>query len=53
MYAQPGISPGKLDTQTPLGFLDIKRSPDIGLTTGPYNNQQNRENLLNCGLRPD
>ena len=51
VYVQPRICPGEWDTQTPMGFWDINGSPNLGQTTRPYNNQQQqKENLQNCGL---
>ena len=50
VYAQPSICPGKWDAQTPLGFRDTNRSSNLGQTTRPYNNQQKKENLQNCGF---
>ena len=49
VYAQPRICPGEWDAQTPLGWI-TNGSPNLGQTTRPYNNQQNRENLQDCGL---
>ena len=40
VYAQKRICPGEWDTQTPLGFWHTNRSPNLGQTTRPYNNQQ-------------
>ena len=45
VYAQPSICTGEWDTQTPLGFWQTNGSPNLSQTTGPYNNQQKRENL--------
>ena len=43
VYAQTRIYPGEWDTQTPLGFWDKNRSPNLGQTTRPCNNQQQKE----------
>ena len=50
VYTQPRICPGKSEAETPLGFWDTNRSPNIGPTTRTGNNQQEKENLPNCGL---
>ena len=44
VYVQTSICPGKWDAQTPLGFWNINRSPNLGQTTRPSNNQQEKEN---------
>ena len=36
-------SPVKLDPQTPLGFCHTNRSPNLGQSTRPYNNQQKKQ----------
>ena len=50
VYAQPRICLGEWDAQTPMIFCDTNESPNLGQTTRPYNNQQKRQNLHNCGL---
>ena len=50
VYAQVSICPVEWDTQTPLGFRDTNGSLNLGQTTRPYNNQQEKENLQNCAL---
>ena len=42
VYAQPSICPGEWDAQTPLGFWDLNRSPNLDPTTRPYNNHQKK-----------
>ena len=34
--------PGEWDAQTLLGFWDTKRSPNLGQTTRPYNDEQKK-----------
>ena len=43
VYAQSRICPGEWYTQTPLGFWDTNRSPNLGQTTRLYNNQQKKK----------
>ena len=50
VYAQPNISTKEWHTLIPLGFWHPNRSPNLSQTTRPYNNQQKKENLQNCGL---
>ena len=50
VYAQPNIYPREWDAQTLTGFWDLDGSPNVDQTTTPYNNQQGKENLPNCGL---
>ena len=50
VYAQPRISIGEWDAQIPLGFWDTNGSPNLSQTIEPYDNQQKRENLQNCGI---
>ena len=50
VYSQPRIYPEEWDAQTSLGFWDTNRSPNFSQTTRPYNNQQKKKNLNNCGL---
>ena len=50
VYAQPRICPEEWNAQTPLGFWDTNGSSNLGQTTRPSNNQQEKENLPNCGL---
>ena len=45
VYTQPRICIGEWDAQIPLGFLDTNGSPNLGQTTRPDNNQQEKENL--------
>ena len=49
VYAQPRMCPGEWDTQSPQEFWDRNGSPNFGQTIGPCNNQQEKENLQNCG----
>ena len=41
VYARPTIRLGEWDAQTPLGFWDTNGSPNLDLTTRPYNNNNN------------
>ena len=50
VYGQPRVHPKEWDAQTPLGFWDTNRPFTFGQTTKPSNNQQEKENLQNCGL---
>ena len=50
VYTPPRICSGKWDAQTPQGFWDKNWPPNLSQTTRPCNNQQKKENLLNCGL---
>ena len=50
VYTQHRICHGERDAQTPLGFWNTSRSPNLGQTTRPYYNQEKRGNLENCGL---
>ena len=50
VYAQPRICPGEWDAKSPRGFWDSNESTNLGQTTGSYDNQQKRENLLNRGI---
>ena len=34
VYAHPNIYPGEWNVQTPMGFWDTKRSPNLEQTTG-------------------
>ena len=43
VYAQPRILPRKWDAQTPLGFWDISRSPNLSLTTKPNNGPKKKK----------
>ena len=43
IYAQPRICPGEWDAQTPLGFWDTNRSPNLSQTARYYNNQQKKK----------
>ena len=43
VYAQSGISPGEWGAQSPLGFWDTNRSPNLGQTSKPYNNQPKKK----------
>ena len=45
VYAQPRIYAGDWDAQALLGFWDTNGSPNLGQTTTPSNNQQDKENL--------
>ena len=45
IYAQPRISPGEWDAQTPLGFWDTNGSPNLGLTTRFCDTQQKKEDF--------
>ena len=40
VYAQP--YPGEWHVETPLVFWDTNRSPNLGQTTRPYDNQQKK-----------
>ena len=42
-YAQPRICPGECDAQTPQGFWDTNGQPNLGQTTRPCNNHQQKE----------
>ena len=48
VYVQPRVCPGEWNAQTPLGFWDTNRSPNLGQTTRPSNNQHQEKNLPNC-----
>ena len=43
VYAQHRICPGEWDTQTPLGFWATDRLTNLGQTTRPNNNQQQKK----------
>ena len=43
IYAQTSICPREWDTQTPLGFWDTNRSPNLDQKTRPYDNQQKKK----------
>ena len=43
LYGQLRICPGEWDVQTPLGFGDTSGFPNLGQTTGSYNNQQQEQ----------
>ena len=43
VYAQLRIYHGEWDAQTPLEYWDTNGSPNLGQTTGPYNNQQQQQ----------
>ena len=53
VYAQPRICPGEWDAQTVLEFWDTNGSPNLDQTTRPYNNQQQKENLLDFAVPSD
>ena len=38
VYAQPRLTPGKSDAQTPIPFWNRTLSPNLGQKTRPYNN---------------
>ena len=42
VYVQPSICPGEWDTQTPLEFCHTNRSPNLGQSSRPYNNQNKK-----------
>ena len=48
VYARPDICPGEWDTLTPLEFWHTNGSPNLGLTTRLYNNQQ--QNNRTCKI---
>ena len=50
LYAQTNICTADWHTQMSLGFWHPNRSLNLSQTTRPYNNQQKKENLQNCGL---
>ena len=39
-----------IDAQTPLGFWDTNKSPNLGQTTRPRDNQKKKENQPNIGF---
>ena len=43
VYAQPSISPGEWDTQTPMEFSHTNGSSNIGQVIRPYDNQQKKK----------
>ena len=43
VYPQPNICPRESHTQTPMGFWHTNRSSNLGQTTRPYNNQQQKK----------
>ena len=43
VYAQPRIYPGEWDAQTPQGFWDSNRSPNLGQMIRSCNNQQKKK----------
>ena len=43
IYIQPRICPGEWDAQNSLRFWHTNRSPNLGQTTRPYINQQNKK----------
>ena len=45
-YAQARIWPREWDAQTPLGFWETNRSPNLGHTTRPSNSQQQQKREL-------
>ena len=48
VHAQPSTCHGKWDALTSLGFWRTNRSPNLGQTTRPYNNQQKKKR--NCRI---
>ena len=43
LYVQPRICLGEWDAQTPMRFWDTNGSPNLGQTTGSYNQQQKKK----------
>ena len=50
VHAQPGIYPGKWNTQNSWRFWDKNRSSNLSQMTRPSDSQQKKENLPNSGL---
>ena len=45
VYVQTRIFPGEWLALSPMGFCDTNRSSNLGQTTEPYNNQQQKREL--------
>ena len=46
LHAHPRICPGEWDAHTPLGFWDTNGSLNLGQTTRPNNNQQQKKRIF-------
>ena len=50
LYAQPSSCPGEWDAQTSLRFWNTSRSPNLGQSTWPSNNQQQQQKRIHLQI---